>query len=200
MAIAKIDGIAMGAQTPATHAASHQNGGSDEVSVAALSGLLADDQHVLDAEVTAAINAAGVDLASGTAIKAIQALTSDHTWTGVTATMTAGEGLVIGDAVYAKSDGKMWKADADAAATMPVVALATATINADATGEFLLLGYMRDDTWTWTVGGLFYGSVTPGNPTQTAPSGTGDQVQVIGVAITADILFFCPSLELVEIS
>ena len=35
------------------HAASHQNGGGDEVSVAALSGLLADDQHVLDAEVLA---------------------------------------------------------------------------------------------------------------------------------------------------
>ena len=33
------------------HKASHQNGGGDEVSVAALSGLLADDQHVLDAEV-----------------------------------------------------------------------------------------------------------------------------------------------------
>ncbi len=33
------------------HAARHQNGGADEISVAGLSGLLADDQHVLDAEV-----------------------------------------------------------------------------------------------------------------------------------------------------
>lgn len=33
------------------HASSHENGGADEISVAALSGLLADDQHVLDAEV-----------------------------------------------------------------------------------------------------------------------------------------------------
>jgi hypothetical protein len=41
--------------TPSAHAASHQNGGGDEISVAALSGLLADDQHVLDAEVTAVI-------------------------------------------------------------------------------------------------------------------------------------------------
>ena len=33
------------------HKTRHQNGGADEVSVAGLSGLLADDQHVLDAEV-----------------------------------------------------------------------------------------------------------------------------------------------------
>ena len=35
------------------HATKHQDGGDDEVGVAALTGLLADDQHVLDAEVTA---------------------------------------------------------------------------------------------------------------------------------------------------
>ena len=36
------------------HKASHQNTGGDEISVTGLSGLLADDQHVLDAEVLAA--------------------------------------------------------------------------------------------------------------------------------------------------
>lgn len=35
------------------HHARHENGGADEVEVTGLSGLLADDQHVLDAEVTA---------------------------------------------------------------------------------------------------------------------------------------------------
>jgi len=35
------------------HKTSHENGGGDEVSVVGLSGLLADDQHVLDAEVQA---------------------------------------------------------------------------------------------------------------------------------------------------
>lgn len=38
---------------PNAHKASHQNGGSDEISVVGLDGLLADDQHVLDAEVLA---------------------------------------------------------------------------------------------------------------------------------------------------
>lgn len=35
------------------HKARHQNGGDDEIDVGGLSGLLADDQHVLDAEVEA---------------------------------------------------------------------------------------------------------------------------------------------------
>jgi len=41
---------------PQGHHGSHENGGTDEISVTALSGLLADDQHVLDTEVRAAIN------------------------------------------------------------------------------------------------------------------------------------------------
>jgi hypothetical protein len=45
---------------PTAHAASHQNGGGDEVSVTGLSGLLADDQHVIDAEAVAAVEAAGL--------------------------------------------------------------------------------------------------------------------------------------------
>ena len=39
--------------TIADHNTRHENAGADEISVAGLSGLLADDQHVLDAEVTA---------------------------------------------------------------------------------------------------------------------------------------------------
>jgi hypothetical protein len=45
------------AGAPGAHASSHQNGGGDEISVTGLSGLLADDQHVLDTEVIAAVEA-----------------------------------------------------------------------------------------------------------------------------------------------
>jgi len=45
---------------PTAHKTSHQNGGSDEVSVAGLSGLLADDQHIIDAEALAAAVQSGV--------------------------------------------------------------------------------------------------------------------------------------------
>jgi len=124
---------------------------------------------------------------------------ADHTAEGFIINDTAGENLVFGDVVYQKSDGKWWKSDADAAATMPISGMAIATINADADGEILINGIVRDDTWTWTVGGILYGSVTPGELIQAAPSGSGDQVQVIGIPLTADIIIFNPSYDLVEI-
>lgn len=129
---------------------------------------------------------------------------SDHEVNGTVSTLYAGENLVFGDFCYFKSDGKLWKADADAASTMKVIAMAAATINADANGIFLLQGFARDDSWTWTVGSLpgtsdIFASTTAGGATQTAPSGTGDQVQVIGWAGHADRMYFNPSGDVVEI-
>lgn len=123
---------------------------------------------------------------------------SDHTASGIRFTDTAGEGLVFGNLCYMKSDGKWWKADADAIATMPGLALALATISANADGAFLKQGFIRDDSWGWTAGGLVYASTTPGGLTQTAPSGSGDVAQTVGFALTADIMHFKPSLALLD--
>ncbi len=125
---------------------------------------------------------------------------ADHTSSGVIAALTAGEALVFGDFCYMKSDGKWWKADADAAVTMPGAAMALEPLDADDPGEFLLFGYARDDSWGWTVGGLIYVSTTGGALTQTAPSGSGDQVQVVGVATHATRMLFAPDKTLVEIA
>jgi hypothetical protein len=79
--------------------------------------------------------------------------------------------------------------------------MAMATIATDAAGEFLLLGIARDDTWNWTVGGLIYITVTAttGNTlSQTAPTGTDDVIQIVGVATHADRMFFNPQLVQVE--
>jgi hypothetical protein len=120
--------------------------------------------------------------------------TADLTASGDRTTLTAGENLVFGDLVYIKSDGKMWKTDADAAATMPAVFMALATILADAAGLFLLpRSFVRNDAWAWTVGGAIYASTTPGAMTQTQPSGTDDVIQVVGFATHADRMFFMPS-------
>ncbi|GAI97304.1 unnamed protein product, partial [marine sediment metagenome] len=104
-------------------------------------------------------------------------------------------------AVYVGGDSKMELADKDAANTMPAIALCTpATLAEDAEGEFLMQGFFRDDTWNWTIGGILYvgddGALTQDISGYT----TGDQVQVVGVAITTDIIHFNPSYELVEIS
>lgn len=127
--------------------------------------------------------------------------TADQRFTGIIALLTAGENLAFGDAVYLKaSDSKMWKANSNSLSTMPCIALATATIAADAQGRFLMFGFMRKDAWTFTPKGFIYVHTTGGNPTQTMPSGTGKQVQILGVAQTANIIFITPSFEIVEIS
>jgi len=124
---------------------------------------------------------------------------------GVKVKLTCGEttGVAFGDVCYMKAaDSKMWLIDADASTSMPGIAMACETLAADAVGDFLLLGFARDDTWTWTVGSLIYGTVTgtTGNTlSHTAPSGAGDQVQVLGVATHADRMYFKPSMVLVEI-
>lgn len=125
---------------------------------------------------------------------------SDHVIVGMSSQYTAGENLVFGNVCYLKSDGKMWKADADADTTMPVIAMAAATINADAAGDFLEWGWARDDTWAWTVGGLIYASTTSGGLTQTQVSGNGDIHQIVGQATHADRMKFMPDLTYVEIT
>lgn len=120
----------------------------------------------------------------------------DHEYSGVIASMTAGEILAFGELGYIKNDGKVWKSDADAAATMPGLVIALAAIAADAAGDFAFPGsFIRDDTWTWTAGGLIYASGTAGALTQTAPSGAADSVQTVGLATHADRMFFNPQLH-----
>jgi hypothetical protein len=126
--------------------------------------------------------ALGTDL---TAVGLIDSVTVDTNATGV------------GAALYMAADGNYDEADADAAATMPVTTLALET--GTGTKEILLQGYIRKDAWSWTPGGLIYADVTTGALSQTAPSGSGDQVQVVGWAKSADILYFNPSLVLVEV-
>jgi hypothetical protein len=141
--------------------------------------------------------------ASATIIDAVTEIAepaSDVTATGLRESIIPGESVAFGNLLYLKSDGKFWKADADAAATMPGMRLALETKDADAACKVLVLGRARDDSWNWTVGGLIYASTTAGALTQTAPSGTGDQVQVVGIAYHADKIWFSPSMILGEIA
>jgi hypothetical protein len=99
--------------------------------------------------------------------------------------------------LFMAADGHFEEADADAGASMPCVAIATET--GTGTKDVLLRGYIRDDSWDWTPGGLIYVSTTQGGLTQTAPSNPSDVVQVVGWAWSADIMIFEPSLVLVVV-
>jgi len=125
---------------------------------------------------------------------------TDHTSKGVKQTGTAGEALVFGDLCYLKSDGKYWKADASAATTAAnKLVFALATISADATGEFLVSGFIKDATFgTLTIGAQVYLSETTGTITQTAPTTTGAIIRSIGYAESADVIDFQPSSTYLE--
>jgi hypothetical protein len=119
---------------------------------------------------------------------------ADHTAEGLASTETAGENLVFGDIVYDKSDGKVWKADANAAGLFPATGVALGTINTDATGAILRLGMVRDDTYNWTIGAKLYLSTTAGALTATQPTATDDCIQVLATCRkNADTIWFNPS-------
>ena len=118
----------------------------------------------------------------------------DHTVSGTVVNMTYGESLVPGNVVYFKSDGCVWKADANAAGLYPAMGIALETYSSGS-HKVLLEGVIRDDTWTWTVGGVVYLDIAAGGMTQTQPSAANDVIQVLGIATHADRMFFRPSFD-----
>ncbi len=131
------------------------------------------------------------------------------TGSGIKGTFTNGNAgsVAFGDVCYMALDGDLEFVDANADTSMPGLYMALGTIAAAASGEWMIMGVVRNDTWDWTIGpgvsGLIYASATAttGNTlSQTAPATTGDQVQIMGTAISADIMMFNPSPVLVEIA
>jgi hypothetical protein len=112
---------------------------------------------------------------------------------------TAGEAITIDNTLYA-SGLTLWKAEGDASTHVPCVAFAMESASAGANFKVLKAGYFRDDSWTWTPGGLLYLSpTTAGLLTQTRPSSAGHQVQIVGYAISATVIYFNPDYTFVEI-
>jgi len=135
-------------------------------------------------------------------------LVSDHTWTGPTQSITAGENLAIFETAYLKSDGKYWRVDADAVATSKSkIVMATAAINADASGIVLLpsaLSFIRDDsTDKWTVtsaGDEMFLALAVGELTNDVSGYTTlDIVRIVGYMETSVILNFNVSKVYLEV-
>jgi hypothetical protein len=119
---------------------------------------------------------------------------------GVIISGTAGENLIIDNAIYMSTGGKWFKAKADAGTTVPVQGISIGTANANASVNVLTVGFHRDDSWTWTAGGLLYLSPTTGGAlTQTRPSTAGQQVQIVGYAVSATVIYFNPDYTYVEL-
>jgi len=119
----------------------------------------------------------------------------DEAYTGITISIQSGEAIANGDAVYIKSDGLIWKANAATSTTMPVLGVVPIGGTSGATLTVLTNGlYQHDDLFAWTVGGCVYMAATSGLMSQTQPAATDNVVQVVGIATHADKLLVNPQL------
>lgn len=103
----------------------------------------------------------------------------------------------IGAPLYMAANGHLITANATTSATSPCVALAMDT-GTGASKRVLVHGVLRVDAWNWTIGpgtaSLIYISTSTGTLTQTQPSGTDQVIQPIGWALSADSIYFTPSM------
>lgn len=120
------------------------------------------------------------------------------TGAGIVSSEVVGESVVFGQALYRKSDGKWWIASNAAASTMPAVRIALATASANASCSMLKSGRIRNDSLTLTVGGPVY-VTTAGGLTQTAPTASGSQLQIIGFAHTATVIEIVANLVTAQV-
>ena len=117
---------------------------------------------------------------------------ADNAATGIVFSFIAGTTLAIGDVVYMHTDGEVAKADADAVTSMPAIGICVGAGTDGNAVDVLVQGIMHDTSAfdTFTVGADIFVSTTAGAVTATAPSGSGDTVQKVGVALHADMVYF----------
>jgi hypothetical protein len=126
------------------------------------------------------------------------ALATDHTYSGMTTTEAVGESVAFGDLLYFDWATKRYKKAAKGAtATMPVVAIALETKGDGDPCLLLRRGFVRDDSWAFAAAVVMVGDSAA--PTTTLPATSTHQVQRIGTAIAASIMWFDPSSTVVEV-
>jgi len=147
------------------------------------------------------ITAAGFTLSEAASVSIGTPLlpSTDHTYSGMSAEMLAGGTIGAQDLVCIHTTtSEVVVADASAVGTARAIGIAPAAISDTATGTVLLQGFIRDDSWNWTTGGVLYTSETAGDLTQTAPTTDGAFVQVVGIALSPDVAYINPSLDIIE--
>jgi hypothetical protein len=113
---------------------------------------------------------------------------SDDTFTGDSITgLNNSGGVTQWDAVYLNGSSQWVLADANGTGSYPAAGLAVATASTGNATSVLVRGVVRNDAWNWTPGGRIYLSATPGGLTQTAPATSGDKVQDVGFALSAEV-------------
>jgi hypothetical protein len=126
-------------------------------------------------------------------------LSSNTTYEGEIMTVTVDDGsAAFGVPLYCAADGNYDRANATASGTMPCRALALES--GSGSKKIFHKGQICATAWDWTPGKDIYVGTTVGTLTQTAPAASGNEVQIVGYALSADTIFFNPEYGMVEIA
>ncbi len=147
------------------------------------------------------VTAGGVITLSENATIALDpAGSADGKYSGITIAGTAGYTQTYGDLVYLASADSRWElADADAAGTadrmLAMVVVAGGSDGAACT--LLLIGQIRADAKfpALTIGSAVYVGETAGAIQTAIPTGADNIIRRVGYALTADEIYFNPSMD-----
>lgn len=85
-------------------------------------------------------------------------------------------------------------ADASSEPSMPAWGLSLDSGSAGSTIRVLVSGTVSNTNWSFTPGAQLYGSTAPGVITEVPPSNSGEVVQKLGIALSANQIWFSPDL------
>jgi len=136
----------------------------------------------------------------GSLLNVVATVNTNFEYAGQTAIIEAGDTITQGNFLYWDASGHLVRADADAAASMPAVCFALNSTTSGHNALVLMQGWVYNSAWTLAEGDEVFVSTAIGAVTTTAPSDSGDQVQVVGIALTEDLLWFNPDYTVLEIS
>lgn len=145
------------------------------------------------------VGAGALTLAENASIALNPAGSADGKYSGITITGTGGATIAFGRLVYLKtSDSQWYEADFDAASTSDMMLGMTVTSTTDNNPvTVLLIGQIRADASfpALTVGAPVYGGETAGDIQVAIPTGADAVVRRVGFALTADEIYFNPSMD-----
>jgi len=157
--------------------------------------------QTLTAKTLTAPTLGGITQLAEAASISLDAALADQSWSGITIAGTAGATLAFGQLVYLAAADSRWElTDSDSVTTadrmLGMVVLAAAA-DGDPT-RLLLMGNIRADSQfpAMTIGSALYISdTTAGAILTTIPTGADNVVRRVGYALTADELYFNPSMD-----
>ncbi len=167
-------------------------GGAGDVTLAGNNAFTGDNSFAGTTEFTGDVTADEIDadVVNVGAIAMNAGLAADDTYAGLTITgKDAGATIAQWELVYLGA-GLVWLlADANGTGTFPAGGMAVAATSNGNPATVLTRGIVRNDAWNWSAGRIYL-STTAGGLTQTPPATSGDKVQDVGFALSADVAYF----------